>query len=78
MLFISSVGIAEQKNVTPVASLSHTLSNRPSEPHEVSGLGVEEASELLDWLEGRGVNTSVVEADSSGRLTVRWEEVGSN
>ena len=78
MLFISTVGIAEQKNATPSKSGSLSSPTPLAEPREVSGLGVDEASELLDWLECRGINKPVVEADSFGRLTIRWEEVFSN
>jgi hypothetical protein len=35
-------------------------------------LTVTEASELLDWLEGHGIEPSEVSVDSEGRMTVRW------
>jgi hypothetical protein len=35
-------------------------------------LSVSEASELLDWLEGHGIEPREVSIDAEGRMTVRW------
>lgn len=76
MLFISSVGITDPKKVKPVEG--SPFPSPRTEPFEATGLGVEEATELLDWLEGRGVSNPLIEADPLGRLTIRWEEVQPN
>jgi len=41
-------------------------------PCEAADLTLEEATELLDWLEGHGVRADEVVLTENGRVTVRW------
>ncbi len=76
MRFISR---SETSSSQPSAPLEpHDPTNPHSEPQEVTGLGLEEASELLDWLEGRGIVSPKIEADATGHLTIRWQESEQN
>jgi hypothetical protein len=76
MLFISTL---ETSPVKPRVSQEDILPNNHFlESQVVSGLGVEEASELLDWLEGRGIVSPKIQADATGHLTICWREPDQN
>jgi hypothetical protein len=36
-------------------------------------LTLTEAADLLDWLEGHGIEAQEVSLDIAGRLTIRWD-----
>ncbi len=38
------------------------------------GLTIEEARDLLDWLESKGIDRPELEVESTGDFTVRWRE----
>lgn len=76
MLFISTL---ETSPSDRPASKEFIISDTPlSNSQVVTGLGVEEASELLDWLEGRGIVSLKIEADATGHLTICWREPDQN
>jgi hypothetical protein len=41
---------------------------------EAADLSLSDARDLLDWLEGNGLQASDVEMTPAGRMTVRWVE----
>jgi hypothetical protein len=47
-------------------------SDRAPGPCEATDLTLEEATDLLDWLEGHGVRADEVVLTENGRVTVRW------
>ncbi|MCX7665832.1 MAG: hypothetical protein N2112_09815 [Gemmataceae bacterium] len=76
MLFISTLETAPSNRP---ASKEPIISDIPvADSQVVTGLGVEEASELLDWLEGRGIVSPKIEADATGHLTICWREPDQN
>ena len=48
--------------------------NAITHSREAVDLSLADASELLDWIEGNGLQTLEVEMTPAGRMTVRWIE----
>ncbi|WP_157369354.1 hypothetical protein [Zavarzinella formosa] len=50
------------------------LPSHPSRLTIAEELPIDQAGQLLDWLESHGIAASKIELTTTGRLTVRWWE----
>lgn len=51
-----------------------SLPKQPSRLTIAEELPIDQAGQLLDWLESHGISSNNIELTSTGRLTVRWRE----
>lgn len=69
----------------PVSVMQPTAQGRPliddgSLPEEplrltiAEELPIDQAGQLLDWLESHGITANNIELTTTGRLTVRWQD----
>lgn len=51
-----------------------SLPGNPARLTIAEELPIDQAGQLLDWLESHGIAASNIELTTTGRLTVRWRE----
>lgn len=51
-----------------------SLPRQPSRLTIAEELPIDQAGQLLDWLESHGVTAGQIELTSTGQLTVRWRD----